>query len=86
MTIGFKEICIILGIVGVMIWMRMIRTAAEENTTQFFRKLKGPQGGGLGFGWRGLLIAFFVGIALCCGFALVVLRIWIYYHPDASIP
>ncbi len=86
MTIGFREFCIIVGIVGVMIWMRMLRTSVEENTTQFFRKLKGPQGDGGGFGWRGLLISFFVGIALCCGFAFVVLRIWIFYHPAATMP
>ena len=84
MTIGFREILIILGIVGMMIWMRMVRISMEENTTHFFRKLKAPQGSGDGFGWRGLLIAFLVGIALCCGFAFVVLRIWVFYHPAAT--
>ena len=80
-TIGFKEILIIVGIVGFMIWMKMFRASMEENTTQFFKKLKGPADGGRGFGWRGLLIAFLVGIGVCIGFAVVVIRLWSFYHP-----
>ncbi len=80
-TIGFKEILIIVGIVGFMIWMKMFRASMEENTTQFFKKLKGPYDGGKGFGWRGLLIAFLVGIGVCIGLAVVVIRLWSFYHP-----
>lgn len=80
-TIGFKEILIILGIVAFMIWLKMFRTSMEQNTTQFFKKLKAPAEGGSGFGWRGLLIAFLVGIGVCIGFAVVVIRLWNFYHP-----
>lgn len=83
-TIGFKEILIIVGIVAFMIWIKMFRTSMEENTSEFFKKLKGPSEGGSGFGWRGLLLAFVIGIAVCVAFAVVVIRLWNFYQPVGS--
>jgi len=83
-TIGIKEILVILGIIAFMVWVRMFRTSMEQNTRQFFKKLTAPDHGGTGFGWRGLLVAFAAGIVFCCGFAIIILRIWAFYHPVAS--
>ena len=80
-NIGIKEFLVILGIIAFMVWLRMFRTTMEENTTEFIKKLKAPESGGMGFGWRGLLAAFFLGILFCCGFAFLLLRIWDFYHP-----
>lgn len=84
MSIGFKELLLILALVGGLIWMRSARVKMDQETEKFFHKLKGPESGGQGFGWRGLLVAFVLGLVCCCVFALVVLRIWAYYHPTAA--
>lgn len=84
LTIGFKEILVIAAIIGALIWMRMFRTKMDQETTNFFRKLKGAKDG-QGFGWKGLLIAFLVGIICCWTFGLMVFRIWSYYHPGAGV-
>lgn len=75
LSINFKEILLLGAIIGGMIWMRMARETLEVTTTQFVRKLKGPDGGRPGFGWRGLVVAFVVGIVSCCAFGYIVLRI-----------
>lgn len=80
-TVGIKEILVIVGIIAFMVWVRMFRTTVEKNTSDFFKKLKAPDDGGRGFGWRGLVVAFVLGVALCCGFAVIVLRLWNFYHP-----
>lgn len=80
-TIGIKELFVLAGIIAFMVWIRMFRTALETNTSTFFKKLSGPDSGGRGFGWRGILAAFVVGIICCCVFAVIVLRIWVFYHP-----
>ncbi len=79
LTIGIKEFLVIAGIVAFMIWIRMFRESMEKTTSTFMLKLKGPKSGGGGFGWRGLLLAFVVGIAACAGLILLILRLWQFY-------
>ena len=83
LTIGFKEILVILAIIGAMVWMRMFRTTMDRETTRFFKKLKGPEAGG-GFGWRGILVAFLVGMVCCCIVAVILFRVWNYYQRVAG--
>lgn len=84
LTIGFKEILIIATLVGGLVWLRMFRTTMDRETTKFFRKLKDPNGAG-GFGWKGLLIAFIVGMVCCCTVGLLIFRVWSYYHPQSGV-
>ena len=79
LTIGFKEILVIVAIIGALLWMRMFRNTMDRETTRFFHKLKGPEGGG-GFGWRGILVAFVVGMVACCAMGYFIFRIWTFYH------
>ena len=74
-SISFKEILLIGAIIGGMIWMRMAQETLEASTSNFVKKLKGPGRHGPGFGWRGLIVAFVVGIVSCCAFGYVVFRI-----------
>lgn len=75
LSISVKEILILAAIIGAMIWMRMARETVEASTNHFVKKLRGPSAGRSGFGWRGLLVAFVVGIASCCAFGYIVYRI-----------
>ena len=74
-SISIKEILILAAIIGAMIWMRMARETVEASTHQFVKKLRGPGSGRTGFGWRGIVVAFVVGIVFCCLFAYVVYRL-----------
>lgn len=74
-SISIKEILIIGGIIGALIWMRMARESVEVGTDVFMRKLRGPSPGRSGFGWRGLVVAFVVGIVACCAFGYILLRL-----------
>ena len=74
-SISIKEILILAAIIGAMIWMRMARETVEATTNQFVKKLRGPSLGGTGFGWRGIVVAFVVGIVCCCLFGYIVYRI-----------
>lgn len=82
LTIGFKEILVIAALIGGLVWLRMFRNTMDQGTAKFFKKLKGPEGGG-GFGWKGMLMAFLVGMICCCLMALLIFRVWSYYHPVA---
>ena len=84
LTIGFKEILVIGGIIGALVWVRMFRTTMDQKTAKFFRKLKGPDEGN-GFGWKGLLVAFLVGMVCCSFVAFVLFRVWSYYHPSEGV-
>lgn len=74
-SISIKEILILAAIIGAMIWMRMARETVEATTHQFVKKLRGPSAGRTGFGWRGIVVAFVVGIVSCCAFGYIVYRI-----------
>ena len=83
MSIGFKELILILAIIGALLWVRMFRTRLEGKTAEFMYKPQGPKGGG--FGWKGLLVAFLIGMVCCCAGAFMVFRIWLYYHPMPGV-
>lgn len=83
-SISFKEILLIGAIIGGMIWMRMARETMEASTSNFVKKLKGPDGYGQGFGWRGIVVAFVVGIVSCCAFGYVVFRIVALFHGQTN--
>lgn len=74
-SISIKEILILAAIIGALIWMRMARETVEATTNQFVKKLRGPSPGRSGFGWRGIVVAFVVGIVSCCVFGYIVYRI-----------
>ena len=74
-SISIKEILILAAIIGAMIWMRMAREPVEATTNQFVKKLRGPSPGRDGFGWRGIVVAFLVGIVACSLFGYIVYRI-----------
>lgn len=83
MSIGLKELLLLCAIIGGLVWVSMVRSNMEQKTARFMHKLKGPTHGD-GFGWRGLLIAFILGITFCCLFAVIVLRIWTFYNPASA--
>lgn len=74
-SISVKEILILAAIIGGMIWMRMARETVEASTNEFVKKLRGPSLGRPGFGWRGLIIAFVVGMACCCALGYIIFRL-----------
>ncbi len=74
-SISVKEILILAAIIGGMIWMRMARETVEATTNEFVKKLRGPSPGRPGFGWRGLIIAFVVGMACCCALGYIIFRL-----------
>ena len=74
-SISVKEILILAAIIGGMIWMRMARETVEATTNEFVKKLRGPSLGRPGFGWRGLIIAFVVGMACCCALGYIIFRL-----------
>jgi hypothetical protein len=80
LTIGFKELLLIGALIGGLIWMRMFRARMDQATEQFFHRLKAPDAGGTGFGWRGLAVAFVLGLACCGGVLLVLCRVWSWYQ------
>jgi len=79
LTISFKEILIIGALIGGLIWMRAFRNTMDRETVKFFKKLKGPKSGE-GFGWRGVLVAFLVGMVCCCLGAFMIFRVWSYFQ------
>ena len=83
-SISIKEILILAAIIGAMIWMRMARETVEASTNEFVKKLRGPSLGRPGFGWRGIIIAFVVGMACCCAFGYVVFRIIALFQGEAN--
>lgn len=78
LSVSFKEIILVVAIIGALIWMRAFRTSMETQTERFFLKLKGPDYGP-GFGWRGMLAAFVLGIVCCTLLAVVSYRLWSWY-------
>ena len=79
-SISIKEILILAAIIGGMIWMRMARETVEASTNEFVKKLRGPSPGRPGFGWRGLIIAFLVGMTCCCALGYMIFRIIVLYQ------
>lgn len=79
-SISIKELLIIAAIIGAMVWMRMARETMESTTSEFVKKLRGPGPGRPGFGWRGLVVAFVVGIASCCAFGYIIFRVVSLFH------
>lgn len=84
MGMSLKEFLIVAGIVAAIVWVSMVRSSMERNTARFMRKLNAPRSGE-GFGWKGLLLAFVLGIACCGLLALVVLRIWNTFHATSAL-
>lgn len=83
-SISIKEILLLAAIIGGMIWMRMARETMEATTSQFVKKLRGPASGRPGFGWRGLVVAFVIGIVSCCAFGYIVFRVLSLYQGGAN--
>jgi len=60
----------------------MFRDTVDQKTVQFARKLRGPENG-TGFGWKGLLVAFILGMVCCCTLAVLMFRVWMLFHPGS---
>lgn len=84
LSISVKEILILAAIIGGMIWMRMARETVEASTNEFVKKLRGPSPGRTGFGWRGLIIAFVVGMASCCALGYLIFRAIVLFQGQSN--
>lgn len=83
-SISVKEILILAAIIGGMIWMRMARETVEASTNEFVKKLRGPGPGRPGFGWRGIIVAFVVGMLCCCAFGYILMRVFSMFQGDGN--